>query len=65
MSVVEATETDAAPFEVKLGDEQTEFSGTTRLFAEVAERFGVNLEPQERKDWQTLGRAELILSTSI
>lgn len=49
------------PFEVTLGNEQTEFSGSNRLFSEVATVFGVEVEPQERKDWQTLGRAAYII----
>lgn len=49
------------PFEVTLGDEQTEFSGTTRLFSEVALNFGVEVQTQEREDWQTLGRAAYII----
>lgn len=49
------------PFEVTLGNEQIEFSGTNRLFAEVAEGFGVEVGPQERKDWQTLGRAAYVI----
>jgi hypothetical protein len=59
--MVEATRTSNAPFEVKLGDEQTEFSGSVRMMTEVANSFGVNLTAQERKDWQTLGRAAYVI----
>src|SRR6266576_6519181 len=61
MSVAQPFEADIAPFRVNLGGEQTEFSGTTRLFTEVANAFNVDLRPQERKDWQTLGRASYII----
>ncbi|GEM_PF-1727319 len=61
MSTIEATEANVAAFEFKLGDEQIEFSGSVRMMSEVADSFGVNLTAQERKDWQTLGRAAYVI----
>lgn len=52
-------------FEISLGNEQTEFSGTNRLLAEVAQEFGVILNGYERKDWQTLGRAAYIIDQHL
>jgi hypothetical protein len=61
MSLAELTGIDKAPFEVQLGDENTEFSGSVRMMTEVATLFGVSLTPQELKDWQTLGRASYVI----
>lgn len=60
-TVATPVEVDSAPFRINLGDEQTEFSGTSRLFADVATGFGVDMDAEERKDWQTLGRASYIV----
>lgn len=61
MVVSESDQGNIAAFEFKLGDEQTEFSGSVRMMSEVAFAFGVNLTTQERKDWQTLGRAAYVI----
>jgi hypothetical protein len=61
MSAIESTAEIAAPFEVRLGNEQTEFSGSVRMMREVAESFGVSVTAQELKDWQTLGRASYVI----
>src|SRR5947209_4425416 len=61
MNLTESTVVANAPFEVSLGDEHTEFSGSVRMMTEVANLFGVTLTAQELADWQTLGRAAYVI----
>jgi len=61
MRDVDSAIAEVAPFEVRLGDKNTEFSGSVRMISEVALSFGVVLTEQERRDWQTLGRASYII----
>jgi hypothetical protein len=61
MSAIDATAETSAPFEVRLGNEQTEFSGSVRMMREVAELFGASVTTQELRDWQTLGRTSYVI----